>query len=174
MAPVVVRTLLARNRSTSARLHTWIDRRSTSSPAESPRSERSRPRTIDGVWTTPCSSTPFSHPGNPEHVERLADYWAEVFGGPPRYSESFGGHPGMLGIHAGQSAEEDLGTRFLACFVQAVDDAGLPEDPAFRGALRAYMEWAVDEALAFSPAGARVPDDLRVPRWTWDGLQPRG
>ena len=25
---------------------------------------------------------PFSHGVNPEHVERLAYYWAEVFGGP--------------------------------------------------------------------------------------------
>jgi hemoglobin len=80
----------------------------------------------------------------------------------------------MLGIHAGQGADEDLGARFLACFVLAADDAGLPEDPPFREALRAYMEWAVDEVLAFSPAGAEVPDDLPVPRWTWDGLQPRG
>ena len=30
---------------------------------------------------------PFSHPGqNPQHVERLAAYWAEVLGGPPRFS----------------------------------------------------------------------------------------
>jgi hemoglobin len=32
---------------------------------------------------------PCSHPGNPQHIERLADYWAEVLEGPPRYSESF-------------------------------------------------------------------------------------
>ena len=31
---------------------------------------------------------PFSHADlNPEHVQRLAAYWAEVLGGPPRYSE---------------------------------------------------------------------------------------
>ncbi len=30
---------------------------------------------------------PFSHPDqHPEHVERLAAYWAEVMGGPPRYT----------------------------------------------------------------------------------------
>ncbi len=30
---------------------------------------------------------PFSHPGqHPQHVERLAAYWAEVMGGPPLYS----------------------------------------------------------------------------------------
>jgi hypothetical protein len=30
----------------------------------------------------PVLNHPFSHPGNPQHVQRLADYWAEVFGGP--------------------------------------------------------------------------------------------
>jgi hypothetical protein len=42
----------------------------------------------------PVLNHPFSHPGEPDHVERLARYWAEVFGGPPRYSESYGGHSG--------------------------------------------------------------------------------
>src|SRR5438876_1305843 len=80
----------------------------------------------------PVLSHPFSHPGNPDHVARLADYWAEVFGGPPRYSEALGGHSAMLGIHAGEGADEDLGARFLTCFVQAADDAGLPDDPVPR------------------------------------------
>ena len=112
---------------------------------------------------------PFSHTGHPQHVERLADYWAEVFGGPPRYSESAGGHSEMLSIHAGQGAEEDLGNRFVACFVQAADDAQLPADPEFRASLRSYMEWAVGEVLAYSPPGAHVPAGLPVPRWSWDG-----
>src|SRR5256885_11848315 len=64
----------------------------------------------------PVLSHPFSHPGHPRHVERLAEYWAEVFGGPARYSQSSGGHSAMLGIHAGQGADQDLGARFVACF----------------------------------------------------------
>ena len=112
---------------------------------------------------------PFSHTGHPQHVERLADYWAEVFGGPPRYSESAGGHSEMLSIHAGQGAEEDLGNRFVACFVQAADDAQLPADPEFRASLRSYMEWAVGDVLSYSPPGARVPAALPVPRWSWNG-----
>src|SRR2546428_13608987 len=69
----------------------------------------------------PVLSHPFSHPGNPEHVERLADYWAEEFGGPPRYSDSFGGHSGMLGIHAGHGANDEPGARFVT---------GVPQPPA--------------------------------------------
>lgn len=119
----------------------------------------------------PELSHPFSHMENPEHVQRLADYWSEVFGGPPRYSESHGGHPAMLAIHAGQGAGGDFGSRFVDCFVGAADDARLPDDPEFRASLRSYMEWAVAEVLSYSPPGTRVPSDLPVPRWSWDGLQ---
>lgn len=113
---------------------------------------------------------PFSHPGHPDHIQRLASYWAEVFGGPTVYSRSCGGHPAMLEVHARQGAEADLGIRFVSCFVAAADDAGLPADPEFRAALRAYMEWAVAEVMSYSPADSTVPPDLPVPRWTWDGL----
>jgi hemoglobin len=119
----------------------------------------------------PVLNHPFSHPGHPEHIARLAGYWAEVFGGPPMYSASCGGHSAMLGIHANTGAEDDLGARFVTCFVQAADDAGLPADPEFRAALRAYMEWAVSEVLSYSPHDAKVPSGLPVPRWSWDGLQ---
>ena len=50
----------------------------------------------------------------------------------------------------------DLGRRFVACFVQAADDAGLPNDPAFRAALRSYMEWAVSDVLVYSPSDRAV------------------
>jgi len=119
----------------------------------------------------PVLEHPFSHGVHPDHVERLAAYWAEVFGGPPRFSESFGGHSAMLTIHSGQGAEEDLGRRFVACFVQAADDAGLPADPEFRRVLREYMEWAVADVLSYSPRESRVPARLPVPRWGWDGLE---
>lgn len=122
----------------------------------------------------PVLNHPFSHTDNPEHVARLASYWAEVFGGPPLYTQAYGGHSGMLGIHAGQGAETDLGERFVRCFVQAADDAELSADPEFRAALRAYMEWAVQEVLDYSPHGSQVPPDLAVPRWSWDGLQRTG
>jgi hemoglobin len=118
----------------------------------------------------PVLNHPFSHPGHPQHIERLGAYWAEVLGGPPTFSSSCGDHSGMLGIHANQGAESDLGERFVACFVAAIDDAGLPDDADLRAALRAYMEWAVDDVMAYSPADARVPAELAMPRWSWDGL----
>ena len=118
----------------------------------------------------PVLNHPFSHPGDPNHIEHLAAYWAEVFGGPPRYSGSLGGHSFMLGMHASTGAEEDLGRRFVDCFVRAADDAQLPDDPRFRSALREYMEWAVGQVMGVSPIGSTVAPDQPIPRWSWDGL----
>ena len=119
----------------------------------------------------PVLNHPFSHPGHPQHVERLGSYWAEVFGGPPRFSESCGGHSGMVGIHANMGAEGDIGARFVRCFVQALDDARLPDDPELRAGMRAYMEWAVGDVMAYNPAGATVPAAMAMPRWSWNGLE---
>jgi hemoglobin len=120
----------------------------------------------------PVLNHPFSHGGHPQHVERLASYWSEVFGGPDEFSRSCGGHSAMLILHAHKGMEEDLGVRFVRCFMQAADDVGLPDDPPLRAALRSYMEWAVAEVLAYSPRDAQVPSELPVPRWSWNGLQP--
>ena len=110
----------------------------------------------------------------PAHVTRSAAPKARLtnfrFRDLSRTRESFGGHSAMLGIHAGQGADEDLGARFVACFAQAADDVGLPDDPDFRAGLRAYMEWAVGEVLSYSPPEARVVPGLPVPRWGWNGL----
>jgi hemoglobin len=115
---------------------------------------------------------PFSHPGqHPAHVERLAAYWAEVLGGPAVYSQSLSDQSRLLDMHAGNGDMSDLGRRFVECFVLAADDAGLPADPEFRAALRAYMQWAVDDVLVYSPVDSVVPPGARVPRWGWEGLQ---
>jgi hemoglobin len=121
--------------------------------------------------TDPELNHPFSHPGqHPRHVERLAAYWAEVMGGPPWYSRDCRGEQtGLVAMHSGNGPMADLARRFVECFVLAADDAGLPDDPEFRAALRAYMEWAVAEFTAYPDPDARVPAGLPVPRWNWDG-----
>ena len=112
---------------------------------------------------------PFSHDDqHPQHVERLAAYWAEVLGGPPRFSRECGDQPAVLDMHAGNGDMGDLGERFERCFVAAMDDAGLPEDPEFRAAMRAYMHWAVDDVLSYREK-ADVPSVVEMPRWGWDG-----
>jgi hemoglobin len=116
---------------------------------------------------------PFSHDDqHPQHVERLAAYWAEVLGGPPEYSQACGGdQTGVLVMHSGNGDMTDLGDRFVRCFVAGMDDAGLPDDPEFRAAMAAYMRWAVDDVLVYSPRDAVVPRGAAMPRWGWDGLE---
>jgi hemoglobin len=121
----------------------------------------------------PHLNHPFSHPGqHPQHIERLAAYWAEVMGGPARYSTECGDQTSLQVMHAGNGDMTELGRRFVACFDRAADDASLPDDPDFRAALHAYMTWAVADVLAYSPVDAQVPAGLAMPHWTWDGLQP--
>lgn len=115
---------------------------------------------------------PFSHPDqHPRHVERLAAYWAEVLGGPPSYTRSCGDQSGVLHLHAGNGDMGDLGERFLGCFDRAMDDAGLPADPAFRACLHNYMGWAVDDVLSYSAKDAAVAPGAAMPHWGWDALQ---
>jgi hemoglobin len=116
-----------------------------------------------------------SHPftaaeGNPDHLANLTAYLAEVFGGPATYSATLGGHSGMLRVHAGKGASAEFNPRFVACFMSAADDAGLPADAAFRAAWRSFIEWAVLDVYGISaPEDPPVADDLPMPRWGWDG-----
>jgi hemoglobin len=113
---------------------------------------------------------PFSHPDqHPRHVERLAAYWAEALGGPPRYSvDEAADHSWVLHLHAGNGDLGDLPERFLSSFLAACDDAALPGDPAFREALRAYMQWSLDEVVGHDDP-ATIRPGRGVPRWSWDG-----
>ena len=84
---------------------------------------------------------PFAKPdAHPQHVERLAAYWAEVFGGPPTFP---GGHSAMLTVHACEQIPQGWDDRFLACFVQAAADVRFPED--VKPVLKDYMRSALAE-----------------------------
>jgi hemoglobin len=113
---------------------------------------------------------PFSHAGqHPQHVERLAAYWAEVLGGPPTYSRACADQSHVLTLHAGNGDMDDLAERFIRCFDGAMDDAGLPDDRDFRDCMHAYMCWAVQDVLSYPDPDAVVEPGVAMPRWGWDG-----
>jgi hemoglobin len=114
---------------------------------------------------------PFSHPDqDPEHVPRLAAYWAEVMGGPARFSETYSSQTSMLRMHAGNGDMTDLGVRFVQCFTAAMDDADLPADVEFRAVMQGYIQWAVADVLVHSDDPDEIPDGIGMPHWGWDGL----
>jgi hemoglobin len=54
----------------------------------------------------------------------------------------------------------------------AADDARLPDDPEFRSALVAYLEWGTRLAMHNSQPGAQVFEHAPVPRWGWGEAPP--
>jgi hemoglobin len=113
----------------------------------------------------------FSHGFHPQHTERLAAYWGEAWGGPPTYSQRCGSESSVVRMHSGNGEHEDMDRRAIECFDRALDDAAISE-PVLRGVLREYFAWATTHSMAAYPESADdVPDDLRLPHWSWEGLQ---
>ena len=124
----------------------------------------------------------FSHGYRPDHTERLAAYWAEALGGPPLYSQRYGDETSVVRIHSGNGVHEEMDRRAIACFGQALADIGLadtaPADTALAGddrlrqVLYDYFAWATTTTMArYHRSADDVPDDVAIPRWSWDGLQ---
>lgn len=114
----------------------------------------------------------FSHGFHPQHVERLAAYWAEALGGGGRYSEAYGDETAVVRIHSGNGVHDEMDRRAIACFDQALADAGLNADPAVRQVLHDYFAWTTTNTMArYHRSAADVPDGLAIPRWSWGGLQ---
>src|SRR4249920_3349030 len=84
----------------------------------------------------------FSHGFHPEHTERLAAYWAEALGGPAAYSEAYGDETSVVRLHSGNGVHEEMDRRAIACFDQALVDAGLAKDATLAQALHDYFAWA--------------------------------
>ena len=84
----------------------------------------------------------FSHGFHPQHNERLAAYWAEALGGPASYSGSYGDETSVVRIHSGNGPHEEMDRRAIACFDQAMQDAGLDADGPLRQVLHDYFAWA--------------------------------
>ena len=116
----------------------------------------------------------FSHGFHPQHTERLAAYWAEALGGPAAYSENYGDETSVVALHSGNGVHEEMDRRAIACFDQALTDAGLDTDDGLRHALHDYFAWATTTSMArYHESADDVPSGLPIPRWSWDGrVQP--
>src|SRR5690242_18125509 len=112
----------------------------------------------------------FSHGFHPQHVERLAAYWAEALGGPSTYSERYGDETTVVRRHSGNGKHEEMDRRAIACFDQALLDAGLADDPELRQVLHDYFSWATTTTMArYHHSADDVPGGLSIPRWSWNG-----
>jgi hemoglobin len=74
----------------------------------------------------------FRHGFHPQHVERLAAYWAEALGGPTTYSDSYGDETTVVKIHSGSGEHDEMNRRAIVCFDLALADVGLANDDVLR------------------------------------------
>jgi hemoglobin len=115
----------------------------------------------------------FSHGFHPQHVERLAAYWAEALGGPAVYSDSFGDESTVIRIHSGNGEHDEMDRRAIACFDQALADVGIGGNDTLGQVLHDYFSWATQTTMSrYRHSADDVPEDLKIPHWSWNGLQP--
>lgn len=104
---------------------------------------------------------------SPAHVQHVAAFVAEVFGGPKTYSEKLGGHAQMITKHVGRALNDAQRKRWLALLLECADEVGVPSDPEFRSALVSYLEWGTRLAVINSAPGADVTTEAPMPAWGW-------
>jgi len=125
------------------------------------------------TWYPRVLADPLLHPlfgaGSPSHVPHLTAFFAEVFGGPARYTAELGGFPALLAPHRGKKIGEEQRRRFVDLFLAAADDVGWPDDERTRTALRGYLEFGTQVAVQNSHADsdADLHPCQEVPRWDW-------
>jgi hemoglobin len=124
-----------------------------------------------GVMADAVVSHAFSHGFHPDHTARLAAYWAEALGGPTKYSDTYGDETHVVRMHSGNGPHEEMDQRAIACFDQALSDVTGLGGPVQR-VLHDYFAWATATTMSrYHRSVDDVPDGLRMPHWSWDGLQ---
>ncbi|MFF2115764.1 group II truncated hemoglobin [Kitasatospora sp. NPDC058184] len=108
----------------------------------------------------------------PTHIEHVAVWLAEVFGGPTGYTDRLGGHQALLRAHLGLAVTEEQRLRWMELMAEAVR-AELPEDELLRRRVLEYFDWGtrIAEDVSGSPAGTDLGDPGPTPRWGWEGLK---
>jgi hemoglobin len=104
---------------------------------------------------------------DPAHPRIVAQFIAEVLGGPPQYSQERGGHHAMITKHLQKHLTEAQRSRWMGLLLECADEVGLPGDPEFRSAFVAYIEWGTRLAVINSNAD-KLPDvGAAMPKWGW-------
>ena len=112
----------------------------------------------------------FSHGFHPEHSQRLAAYWAESLGGPTTYTDCYGDETSVVRMHSGNGQHEEMDRRAIVCFDHALADVALADGRLGR-VLHDYFAWVTTTTMSrYQRSADDVPDGLRIPRWSWDGL----
>lgn len=107
----------------------------------------------------------------PVHVEHVAVWLAEVFGGPADFTGSLGGHQALLRSHLGLGIRDEHRQRWLQLMADAITEE-LPARPELATALMDYFEWGtpIAQDVSRDPAGTDLGEPGPTPRWGYHGL----
>ena len=107
----------------------------------------------------------------PTHVDHVAVWLAEVFGGPAEFTSQLGGHQALLRSHLGLGIRDEHRERWLQLMSDAIDST-LPDKPDLATSLMDYFRWgtAIAQDMSHSPAGTDLGTPGPTPRWNHDGL----
>ena len=105
---------------------------------------------------------------SPEHRLHVAHFVAEVLGGPKVYSESEGSHYKMIQKHLSKHLTQQHRKRWIELLLETADELNLPDDPEFRSAFMAYLEWGTRIAVISSNTDEVTESpDVPMPVWGW-------
>lgn len=105
---------------------------------------------------------------SPQHQLHVAHFIAEVFGGPRTYSNGEGSHFAMIQKHFSKRLTEPMRQRWVQLLLASADETRLPDDPEFRSAFVAYIEWGTRIAVINSNAADIPVNPLEpMPAWDW-------
>ncbi len=105
----------------------------------------------------------------PDHPRHVAQFIAEVFKGPAQYSQANGrnAHAQMVSHHVGRHLTEVQRRQWIALLLQSADEVPLPDDPEFRSAFVAYLEWGTRLAVLNSQTEVNPITNEPMPTWGW-------
>jgi len=106
---------------------------------------------------------------SPQHVQHVAHFVIEVFGGAKHYTgEDGGSHAQMVAKHIGKMLTGEMRQRWMQLLLQTADELGLKDDPEFRSALVGYLEWGTRIAVNNSRLTDNpIPSGTPMPKWGW-------
>lgn len=105
---------------------------------------------------------------SPQHQKQVAHFIAEVFGGPAAYTTDGGSHFGMIQKHLSKHLTEPMRQRWVQLLLASADEISLPDDPEFRSAFVAYIEWGTRIAVLNSNAeSVALNPQEPMPVWGW-------
>lgn len=123
------------------------------------------------VLADPVLQQLFPH-RRPHHVEHLTWFTAESFGGPDRFTRELG-FQHLIQVHRQLEITEEQRQRFADLYMEAFDEAGLPDDSPFRAAVSSHIDFGT--RVAHQNSHAKTDEDLHplreVPLWTWEADQ---